>query len=216
MTDAWRVRAVLAGLLTVAAAVFFTGIGWGLPTRANDRFLFGSADRAWDGARIAEAGGGWKPDLNRAADADADPIADRSKVVWLNETPRQQAEILRRYRLFSHQPDEMVTFMALAGMRGGRYDPRMYQYGGLWIYPVGGLLKIAGRLGLVDVRSDLTYYLDHPEAFGRFYVVARAYSAMWGVVGVWAVFALMRRFSTKLLLPATAAACFAVMPAGVN
>ena len=37
----------------------------------------------------------------------------RDHVVWPNETDKQRAEILR-YRLYTYQPDEMVTMMALA------------------------------------------------------------------------------------------------------
>jgi hypothetical protein len=70
--------------------------------------------------------------------------------------------------------------------------------------------------GPVTLRADLTYYLDRPEDFGRFYVVARAYSAAWGLLGIWAVFQLVRRFSTTLIWPATAAACFALIPIVVN
>src|SRR5260221_14715495 len=110
----------------------------------------------------------------------------------------------------------MVTFKALAGMKASRFDPRMYQYGGLWIYPVGALLKVADRLGLVTVRPDFNYYLDRPEEFGRFYVVARVYSGLWGLVGVWGVFALVRRFSNRLIVPATAAACFIFLPIVIN
>ena len=38
----------------------------------------------------------------------------------------------------------------------------------------------------------MNYYLDHPEEFGRFYRVARIYSGLWGLVGAWAVFTLVR------------------------
>jgi hypothetical protein len=116
----------------------------------------------------------------------------------------------------------MITFRALAQMRPAerKFDPRLYQYGGLWIYPVGGLLKVASVLGVVRVQSDLSYYLDHPEQFGRFYVVARLYSAMWGVVGVWAVYRLVRRLTAATeiahLAPYAGAACFALMPVVVN
>ena len=50
-----------------------------------------------------------------------------------------RARILRRYKLYSFQPDEMNTFRALAEMHPDamQFDPRLYQYGGLWIYPVG-------------------------------------------------------------------------------
>jgi hypothetical protein len=211
-----RVRISLALLLILGGIVFFTGTGWGLPSRANDRFLFGNADRSWSAQRIVAAGGAWESDTHRAADADTNPLATQGQPLWLNQTEKDQAEIIRRYRLFSSQPDEMVTFMALAGMRGDHFDPRLYQYGGLWIYPVGGLLKIASMVGLVTVKPDMNYYLDHPEEFGRFYRVARIYSGLWGLVGVWAVFALVRRFSQRLIVAIAAAVCFILLPIVIN
>ena len=208
--------------LALAGAWFVLGINWGLPTRRADAFLFGDASKAWDGARILELAGGWDDDPNRGADVDRSPVSSRDVPVVLNATDAQRAEIVRRYRLFSYQPDEMITFRALSQMRPGekKLDPKLYQYGGLWIYPVGVLLKVASILKLVDVRSDLSYYLDHPEQFGRFYVVARLYSAAWGVVGVWAVYRLVRRLTANTrmaaLAPVAAAACFAAMPVVVN
>jgi hypothetical protein len=159
-------------------------------------------------------------DSDRGADVDVNPILDRTKPVVLNGTDRQRAEIIRRYRLFTYQPDEWNTMRSLAGMRPGegKLDPRLYQYGGLWVYGVGAMLKAASVARLVDLRGGadgLAYYFDHPEAFGRFYIVARLYSALWGVVGAWAVYRLGRR-----VMPTagavTAAACYALMPVVVN
>lgn len=219
----WRVLGA-AGLV-LAGAWFVVGINWGLPSRRADAFLFGDAARAWDGKKILELAGGWDDDPDRGADVDLNPVTSRAAPVVLNATDAQRAEIVRRYRLFSYQPDEMITFRALAQMRPGerKLDPRLYQYGGLWVYPVGGLLKVASHpwLNLVRVKSDLAWYLDHPEEFGRFYVVARLYSAAWGVVGVWAVYRLVRQIIPIgapgcRVAPAAAAACFAAMPVVVN
>jgi 4-amino-4-deoxy-L-arabinose transferase-like glycosyltransferase len=71
-------------------------------------------------------------------------------------------------------------------------------------------------LHLVSVKADLSYYLDRPEEFGRFYVVARIYSGLWGLVGIWAVFRLATRFSDRLIVPAGAAVCFLLMPIVIN
>ena len=118
----------------------------------------------------------------------------------------------------SYQPDEFTTFAALAQMKPGRgdLDPRMYKYGGLWIYPVGGLLKLASLAGLVTLTPDPGYYLDHPEAFGRFYVIARLYSAAWGLLGVVAVFLLVRRICGSTPAAFCAALCFMLMPVVVT
>ena len=202
-------------LVAVIFAVFsVVGITWGLPDRAIDPYLFGTGE-VWTGAQIsALAGAGDRFSRDVGADVDVDPLErDDREPVHLTETDEQIAQILVRYRLFTHQPDEMITMMALSGMSPGscQFDPRLYQYGGLFIYPVGALIKACGVVGLIDVRSDLTYYLDHPEQFGRFYLVSRGYAALWGVLGVFVVGWIGRRLG-GWRAGGMAALLFACMP----
>src|SRR3954453_23890637 len=107
MASKSRERAVQLVLLVLALVVLLPGLNWGLPTRAADRFLFPPPAQPLSGAQIQAAGGGGVADTNRPADADANPRRDRSRLVPLNDTPEGQAEIILRYRLYSHQPDEM-------------------------------------------------------------------------------------------------------------
>jgi len=199
-----RDRFLLAALLLIAAAIFATGVDWGLPSRRVDPLLFGSR-APWTGEQLLaltrSADQQWE-DPNRGADVASGSFAGQSppardQPVCVNATDAQRAQIVRRYRLFTYQPDEMITLMSLAKMRpgSGDFDPRLYQYGGLWIYPVGALLKAASLVRAVQLHSGptgLAFYLDHPEAFGRFYIIARLYAAAWGLVGVWAVFRIVR------------------------
>jgi hypothetical protein len=92
----------------------------------------------------------------------------------------------------------------------------MYKYGGPWVYPVGGLLKLASAVGLVRLTPDPAYYLDHPEAFGRFYIIARFYSALWGVLGIVVVFLLVQRICGSTTAATCAALCFMLMPVVVT
>jgi hypothetical protein len=202
--------------LLFASAIFVCGITWGLPSRAADKFLFG--DRTpWSGAEIL-ALAPIEEHPNRGADVDADPLVGRDRVIVLNETDKQRAEIVRRYRLFTYQPDEYNTMKSLSGMNPGRLqlDPRMYQYGGLWIYPVGALLKLASVVGIIHLTPDKAYYLDHPEQFARFYVIARLYSAVWGLVGAWAVYMLARKLTGGAVPAAIISMSWACMPVVVN
>src|SRR5688500_19492629 len=164
MTETARRRALIAALIAVAAGVFLTGINWGLPSRWVDPYLFGD-EPVWSGEKILSLAPSDEGTLG--ADVDANPLAKRTYSIVLHDTDEKRAEILRRYRLFSHQPDEMITFRSLSQMRPGegKLDPRLYQYGGLWIYPVGALLKAASVVKLVELRSDPAYYLDNPHAF---------------------------------------------------
>lgn len=167
----WRV-CWIACLTALAVAA----IDWGLPSPAVDNALFATRP-TWDGKTLA-AFDAERVDAATGADVDRDPLPRSTDPVELNTTDADRAAIVRRYRLFSHQPDEMITFMALQQMNpaAGQFDPRLYQYGGAWIYPVGGLLKLASVAGFVDLRADKAFYYDHPDAFGRFYVVARFYT----------------------------------------
>lgn len=209
---------VLGGLLLLGAVVFTAGITWGLPSRAVDPFLFGDHP-VWTGKQILERAGQWQQGDSLGADVDRDPLLRRDRVVALNATDVQRAEIIRRYRLFTYHPDEMVTMMALKEMSPGqeRLDPKLYQYGGLWIYPVGAIIKAAAVAGLLKLTPDPAFYLDHPEEFGRFYVAARLYVVAWALVGVWVVFAIARRLSGGALWPAAVAGlCYVLLPVVVN
>ena len=191
---------ILIAIFLIGVAAFFTGIDWGLPSRDSDQFLF-SSHKPWTGAQIMALAGDWDQSAGRGADIAMHLLANRDRPIVLNDTDEKRAEIVRRYRLYSAQPDEMITFRSLSGMKPSqlKLDPRMYQYGGLWIYPVGGMLKLASIFHRVQLRTDLAFYLDHPEAFARFYVVARAYSALWGLLGIAVVFALAREIGGDFL-----------------
>ena len=207
---------MIAMLIAIAAGVFFTGINWGLPSRWVDPYLFGDQP-VWSGEKILALAPSDEGKLG--ADVDANPLARQTYPIVLNDTDEKRAEIIRRYRLFSHQPDEMITFKSLARMKQYKGDPRLYQYGGLWMYPVGAMLAIADLVGYVDLRGGAegqAYYLDHPEAFGRFYVVARLYTVVWGLIGVWAVFWIVHRLAASDFAAAVGALCYAFMPVVVN
>lgn len=213
-----RDRAAIGVLLVLAVAVFTGGLTWGLPSLDSDRFLFGR-HQPWSGAEILALTEDAERDAGRGADVDRDPLHGRDRKLVLNATDEQRAEIVRRYRLFTYHPDEMVTLMALARMRPGQgdLDPGLYQYGGLWIYPIGALLKMCSIVGWVEVTPDLAHYLDRPAQFGRFYVVARLYVAAWAIAGAWAVFAVVRRLTRGSVLAACVACfCYIMMPAVVN
>jgi hypothetical protein len=209
-------RALRAGVLAISAILFMAGSDWGLPSRSADRFLFGQKT-PWTGAQINALAGAWEDASQRGADV-AGSFSGGDDNEALNDTDAQRARILRRYRLFSYQPDEWVTFASLARMHPGRLDldPRVYQYGGAWIYPVGALLRGASMFGLAKLSPDMSWYLDHPEDFGRFYVIARLFSAAWGVAGAWLIFSLIRRIGAGPWTAAFSSLTFAVMPAVLN
>ncbi|HZK79497.1 MAG TPA: glycosyltransferase family 39 protein [Humisphaera sp.] len=211
-----RAKFIVPVLLILGAGIFLPGIDWGLPSRDVDQYLFGDHP-VWTGERILALAGP-TDDPNRGADVASHAAVDRRRPVIVNATDQDRARIVRRYRLMSYQPDEWNTLKALSEMHPGRgnLDPKLYQYGGLWVYPVGIMLKAASILHLIDIRSDVTFYLDHPDAFGRFYIVARLWSFVWVMAGIVVVYAIVRRIVGGWMFPTAAALCFMSMPVVVN
>lgn len=180
-----------------------------------DQLRFGGKDEEVDKAND-EALGLQQKVAQYIKDYNRKNFGDLTQVVHDDDVAR--ARILRRYRLYSDQPDEMISFRALAKMHLGsfEFDPKMYQYGGLWIYPLGAIAKAGSLLGYITVSTDPTLYLDSPEMFGRFYILGRGYSAAWGIVGALAVFAIMRRIGGRISLSILAGLGFLCLPAVID
>ncbi len=189
MTPPARRRLTTVVVLLMWAALMATLLPWGLPTSGYDPLLFGG-DSPWPARRYhaAEALEARRSRLG-GADTDLDPLSAGDRIVELTAGEADRAAILLRYRLYSRQPDEMITFQALSRMnpRQGDFDPRLYQYGGGWIYVVAAGLGAAHVLGAVQLSSDLASYLESPEAFARFYLVARLVVLVFGAFALLAV-----------------------------
>lgn len=190
---------IAIGLLALWLAVITPALFWGLPTSADDPLLFGGEPpwpaRRYQATQAVET-------LRRedvGADVDITPLAQRDRIVNLTATDARRAEVLRRYRLYSRQPDEMITFRALMRMnpRALDFDPRLYQYGGAYIYAVGSMIAAGAATGLLHVTSDVGYYLTHPDAFGRFYVAARLLTVLFGAGLLIGAARLARRISGR-------------------
>ncbi|MCZ6651472.1 MAG: glycosyltransferase family 39 protein, partial [Planctomycetota bacterium] len=203
----------LVMLVYVACSIW--GLDWGLYSPERERYLF-PADSQWNRARVAELRAAQPDDPQaRGADVDPNPVEIGDTPVVLNESDERIAEIYSRYLLFSSQPDEMITFRAMRAMDPAnlKLDPRLYQYGGLFIYPLGGLIKLAELAGWAQV-ADLSDFLNKPAQFAKFYLIGRAYVVLWGLLGVWIVYAIGWRLG-DWRSGATAALLFALLPAVV-
>lgn len=173
---------------------------WGLPSKANDDLLFGG-EKAWSAERFAAAAAlEQRSERVGGADTDLNPLGPITAPTELTSSDAKRAEILRRYRLFSRQPDEMITFMALQRMKPRQldFDPRQYQYGGAYIYLVGAAAGACSLFDLTTITSDIGLYLQNPEAFARFYLVSRFISLLFAAGLLVAAARLAERLSGRL------------------
>lgn len=199
--------------LVLSAPFLLLGLTWGLPTRATDPYLFG--DRTpWTGQQILDLAGGWDTTSTKGADVQQDDALDRTTPILLNDTDAKRADLVRRYRLYTYQPDEMINLRAFSRMKPSQLslDPRLYQYGGLWFYPAGAVLKAASLTPLLTLRTDVAFYLDNPDQIGRMYVVLRGMTVFWALIGVAAVYGLSRQMGAAPAVAAVVAIAFASAP----
>ncbi|MGE3181671.1 MAG: ArnT family glycosyltransferase [Phycisphaerae bacterium] len=157
---------------------------WGLPGRSADGTLFGGGP-PWPAETYAiEETLAERKARDGGADTDLDPVSAGDAAVSLTASPADRAAILRRYRLFSRQPDEMITFMALQRMNPGArdFDPRLYQYGGAYIYLVGAAVTLASVTGYTSIGGDVSRFLEDPTLFAHFYVVSRFLTLAFGAL----------------------------------
>lgn len=175
-----------------------SGLAWGLYSPQRDQHLFPHGS-TWSRERVAQVLVSRTDSAeSRGADVDPNPHDESALPAAINKRDEQIAEIYARYLLYSAQPDEMITFRALDEMAPGewRLDPKLYQYGGLFIYPVGAIIKLASVIGWVQL-GDRSHFLNHPDEFARFYLIGRAYVVLWGLLGVWIVYVIGRRLSDR-------------------
>lgn len=190
-------------------AIMFPLAFWGLPSTFNDELLFGG-EPAWPLERYqAQADLEQRRERIQGADTDLNPVTESAAILTLTQSDADRAEILRRYRLFSRQPDEMITFMALQRMNPAKldFDPRLYQYGGAYIYLIGAALGLANLCRLVTLTGDVGVYLNRPELFAWFYVIARLITLLFGALTLAAAVKLAQRVAGR---PAGWAAFFFV------
>src|SRR3989442_1512159 len=110
MAETRRRRGVLFLLLLLWAGVSIVGIRWGLPSAVGNQYLFASATPAQQYQIMKLTATVGKDDPAVGADVDPNPAtAAQGQAVPLNDTDQQRAEILCRYRLYSYQPDEMIS-----------------------------------------------------------------------------------------------------------
>jgi hypothetical protein len=170
-------------MLAVAALALALGASWGLPDMQRTRLL--TADHPLTATERAELTA-TRDEYYRNLDAKKALEADHSESHTQPPPEAAQGEhgtfsapqkliFLRAYILGGSAVDERKPYSALSRMRPRHldFDPRIYIYGGTYLYPLGGILFGERMTGLLTTRSDLDYYLDHPRDIRRMYLAGR-------------------------------------------
>lgn len=192
-----------AGLYLCAVGVNLVGIGWGLPGQGRDLL---------PPAPSADVSAGTR----RSWLAVQDPARNLSLGAPAAEEAETPEKTLRRFSLFTADPDEAVPLMAVARLNpfAGRWDPGIAHYGGLFLYALGAWFKLAATTGAITVQGDPSFYLSRPEAMARIYLTGRLLVVLVSAAAIPLVWLMARRlYGQRIAL--LAAAVTAVIPAWI-
>ncbi|PJB23832.1 MAG: hypothetical protein CO113_17105 [Elusimicrobia bacterium CG_4_9_14_3_um_filter_62_55] len=176
-------RAAEAALVLWTLAIVFTGIGWGLPSFARVERLL-PPERARDPqmhARLAES----RRELYRKMEQSGRLPVDYVKHAIVVEPGAGDAQMrvlnaYRSYFLRSANGDEQKSLTYLAHMkpREWNFEPYGIDYGGAYLYPLGGLYAVLRAFGFLAVDGDLTAYFEDPSRMARIFLAGRIFNAI--------------------------------------
>lgn len=222
---------LLIAVLLVSIAANFTGIGWGLPGARRTGLVF-PADLRNDAFnrkmvetrdRIYEITEGSPVGLARTGDPGLSPIKQSlgitegaNVISFKRNDTALLSNLIRPYLLRSNHTDEQMIIAALSKINPKKlkFDPKLYHYGGAYIYPAGAWIFGSSVLGLTKLSPDITYYFGKPEEMAKVFIAGRCLSAVSVVLSVLLVFLIGKRlFSARAGL--IAAFIFAITPAAI-
>lgn len=199
---------LLAYLATLAL-----GVGWGLPSA--DRTLLLSFEKSVGPEEL---------DVMTASRAECNTHHSLDTAIYgginrgsagqelLSDFPKECIEnsglSFRQFLFFGTAQDESRVFHSLSRMKPGNFDfhPKRFENGTAYLYPVGGLLFFAEQIGYVNLTSDISNALEHPENIRRVYLIGRAVSIAAVLGTLILLFLIGRRFcSTNVGLVAAIA-----------
>jgi hypothetical protein len=176
-------RAEQVAILAVIALAVFMGIGWGLPSKQRMDLLLAAGGptprqvQLLDSLHILHALGQMPPDSvprRRGFDGTMD------SEIPLALTGTEKLYALREHILASSAVDEERTLIGLGRINPKKLDfnPKVYSYGGSYLYPVGFLYFLMKSAGLLHVSHNFAYYMQNPTQIARMYVAGRLLNLM--------------------------------------
>jgi len=114
----------------------------------------------------------------------------------------------------SYHPDEQNITYSLRNMNPRDFDfnPRFFGNPTFFTYQVGGLALASSALGVLPREMSKDYWLSHPEAVRRFYVLGRALSFVYACLAVLLIYILTKRITSSNRAAFIAAAVFVSLP----
>ncbi len=105
-----------------------------------------------------------------------DIVVNRKKI----SIEKEKLHSLRSALLQDRFPDEQKTFYAISRIKPNqfKFDPGVYQYGGIYFYSCGLAIKFCEILGICKITSDTSFYMLNPRHASMLYTSAKTAGAI--------------------------------------
>lgn len=179
-------------IIAIFALVMCLAIDWGLPNKKRIDLLIGGSPptetqlqrlsqvrkKALEKRDLLKNNASQKAMRGEGVSFRIESLVDGGGGSLLNEDERLLA--FRTYLISGSAIDESKTFSVLSRMNPRKldFDPKFYNYGGTYIYPLGMILFALKSIGLLSVTSNQAYYLQHPSDIRLMYICGRALNVL--------------------------------------
>ncbi|MCX8082102.1 MAG: glycosyltransferase family 39 protein [bacterium] len=109
----------------------------------------------------------------------------------------------RSYLTRSSGADEQAVLSALSKMKPSHLDfnPHFYEYGGVYLYPMGVLFYLLSKLKIITITSDMSFYFFNPYEIGKLYIWGRFCGAIGALISIMVFFLICKElFKNKFLV----------------
>lgn len=210
---------ISAAIFALSLLAASTGIKWGTPSKERTDLVFKNDANLRDilpalkesrnevYSSYGAQGGSELLKLYLPPDGFAEVTWDGKKI----KTEKEKLHAMRSVLLQNRFPDEQKTLYALSRIKPGelKFDPGIYQYGGLYFYSCGLALKICSIAGFCRLSSDSGFYMANPDQASRLYTAVKMAGAVAGALFSSLLFILgLEFFSFKAGLFAALFSCF--------
>ncbi len=103
--------------------------------------------------------------------------------------PESVDKQMLRFKLYSINPDEHMSIIALRRIRPAEFDfdPDYFQYGGGFLYPLGVWFFALSKMGVLEI-SSLDAVLNSPSGLDRVYILGRLLVLISFALSAWVLY----------------------------
>ena len=201
-------RIILLFLISTSVCLNLREIKWGIPSKERTELVFPEQLRNESFYRLMKqtreeiykfsdgSPVGYIRDLSSSLTPVLKSIGvQENENVHFNGEEKILANFIRPYLLRSNHTDEQMTIASLAGMHPKSFDfnPRIFHYGGVYIYGLGAWLGLSHILGLIKISPDLSFYLQHPDEMGKIFTAGRVINIIFSVFTMIILFTISKK-----------------------